>query len=119
MCTSIELKKAINELVKATVAISSDVYKIILFGSYARGENTEESDVDIMIILDCSPEEVKRRRKEFSKIASRIGLNHDLLFAVLLRSKEDFVANLDNKPLYKNVLTEGVELYGMTTESDS
>lgn len=119
MCTSIELKKAINELVKATVAISSDVYKIILFGSYARGENTEESDVDIMIILDCSPEEVKRRRKEFSKIASRIGLNHDLLFAVLLRSKEDFVANLDNKLFYKNVLTEGVELYGMATESDS
>ncbi|MDR1149652.1 MAG: nucleotidyltransferase domain-containing protein [Spirochaetaceae bacterium] len=30
----------------------SDPYKIILFGSYANGNETENSDIDIMVILD-------------------------------------------------------------------
>ena len=32
--------------------------KIILYGSYARGEQRENSDVDIMILADIAPEEV-------------------------------------------------------------
>ena len=32
--------------------------KIILYGSYARGEQRENSDVDIMILADMEPEEV-------------------------------------------------------------
>ena len=30
----------------------SNPYRIILFGSYARGTATENSDIDIVIILD-------------------------------------------------------------------
>jgi predicted nucleotidyltransferase len=40
------LKDLINSL-KA-----SDPYKIILFGSYARGKETDDSDIDLMVILD-------------------------------------------------------------------
>lgn len=36
------------------------VYKIVLYGSYARGDFTKESDVDIMILLNCDKEEVKQ-----------------------------------------------------------
>ena len=31
---------------------SSDPYKIILFGSYAKGNPNENSDIDLMVILD-------------------------------------------------------------------
>lgn len=114
MCTKVELKAATEELVSAAVAISSDVYKILLFGSYARGENTEESDVDIMILMDCPVEKIKALRKEFSKAASRIGLKHDLLLAVLLRNKDEFSGKQNYLPFYQNVANEGVELYGRT-----
>lgn len=114
MCTKLELKTATEELVKAAVAISSNVYKILLFGSYARGENTEESDVDIMILMDCPADEIKRLRKDFSKAASRIGLKHDLLLAVLLRNKDEFKDKQEYSPFYKNIVAEGVELYGRT-----
>lgn len=114
MCTKSELKAATEELVKAAVAISPSVYKILLFGSYARGENTEESDVDIMILMDCPADEIKVLRKEISKAASRIGLKHDLLLAVLLRNKDEFKDKEEYLPFYKNVIAEGVELYGRT-----
>ena len=32
--------------------------RVILFGSYARGDFTPESDIDIMVILNCSEEEL-------------------------------------------------------------
>ena len=35
---------------------SEDIVKIILFGSVARGEDTEESDIDILIITTNSDE---------------------------------------------------------------
>ncbi|MBU0700663.1 nucleotidyltransferase domain-containing protein [bacterium] len=38
--------------------------KIILFGSFARGNQTEESDIDILVIED----EIRYRRKEMVKI---------------------------------------------------
>jgi predicted nucleotidyltransferase len=31
---------------------SSNPYKIILFGSYAKGNPNEHSDIDLMVILD-------------------------------------------------------------------
>jgi predicted nucleotidyltransferase len=31
---------------------SSDPYRIILFGSYANGNPNENSDIDLMVILD-------------------------------------------------------------------
>ena len=40
----------------------SDPYKIILFGSYAAGSPAEESDIDLMVILDN--DDVAKTRKE-------------------------------------------------------
>ncbi len=42
--------KYLPELLEALK--QSDPYKIILFGSYANGTAKEDSDIDILIILD-------------------------------------------------------------------
>ena len=38
----------------------------MLYGSYARGDYTSESDVDIMILLDLSDMEIKNYRHQRS-----------------------------------------------------
>lgn len=43
----------IQEIVRRIVAVA-DPEKVILFGSYARGEQHEYSDVDIMVIKESS-----------------------------------------------------------------
>ena len=66
MCTKSELKIVLQEVENASKQLYGDkLNKIILYGSYARGDNTEESDIDIMIILDGDIDDVKKMRSLF------------------------------------------------------
>ncbi|MEK7275609.1 MAG: nucleotidyltransferase domain-containing protein [Candidatus Desantisbacteria bacterium] len=53
----------IDEIIKRIIECANPV-KIILFGSFVRGEQTEESDIDLLVIED----NVMFRRKEMIKI---------------------------------------------------
>ena len=45
-----EIKKVLNQIVKRLK--QADPYKIVLFGSHAKGVATPDSDIDLMVILD-------------------------------------------------------------------
>ena len=92
--------------------IKEDIYKIYLYGSYARGDYTSESDIDIMIILKCDQEHVRSYRKQISRLASRIGLKNDIEVSILLRDKASFETGQKVLPFYQNVVGEGVAIYG-------
>ena len=55
--------KAVQEL------LGKKLKKIILYGSYARGDFNKSSDVDIMILADLSFEEIENYRDQISDIA--------------------------------------------------
>lgn len=118
MCTQQELKNVTQRLVDDALAlVPNNIYKIILYGSYARGDNDPESDIDVMVVLDCPREDILRYRKEFSKASSRIGLDNDIMLSVLLRDKDNFIKNQNLLPFYKNIVREGVELSDIITEA--
>lgn len=48
--------------VAAQLAEAANAERVILFGSYARGEATDESDVDLMIIAENELPRFKRTR---------------------------------------------------------
>ena len=85
--------------------------KIILYGSYARGDNTEESDIDIMILLDCDKAEIEEFRDKTYDMANDISLDEDVFLSILLRDNKHFQENLDVLPFYKNIMREGVTVY--------
>lgn len=108
-----ELRVITEEIVNETKKIlKEDIYKIILYGSCARGDFDSESDMDVMIVMNCRKEEVFRHRKQISKVASRIGLKNDIEISLLLRDKDTYEQGGDILPFYKNIQREGVALYG-------
>lgn len=92
--------------------LKEEVYKIMLYGSYARGDFNSESDIDIIIILNCSKGKVSGYRKEISRVASRVGLKNDIEISLLLRDRDTFEQGQKVIPFYKNIQKEGIALYG-------
>ena len=64
------LEKIVNSV---NAAMPGIVEQIILYGSYARGDYSPESDLDIMLLMNCSHADIKNFQKAVCKIANRLG----------------------------------------------
>jgi len=92
--------------------LGSKLHKIILYGSYARGDNDSESDIDMMILANLRNDEMSTFRKKINKVASKVGLEHDIMISISLRDKNFFDEYKNVLPFYRNISMEGIELYG-------
>ena len=70
-----DIKELIHEIVQLV-----DPEQIILFGSYATGNATEDSDVDLFIVKDSILPRHKRARQIRQAISSRFPFPKDLIF---------------------------------------
>ncbi len=113
MCTKPELQTVLDRVREESEQLyGARLDKIILYGSYARGDNTEESDIDIMIVLDCTADEVRKMRSATSEMASDISLEQGVFLSILLKDKKQFEGNMELLPFYQNIVGEGVVVYG-------
>jgi len=101
-----------EELSRNTQGLLGDkLRKIILFGSYARGDYKEYSDLDIMVLADIDESEIKDLEDKLGRISSQASLDHDITVCLLLYDESLFTSRLHLSPFYRNVLSEGVEIY--------
>jgi Predicted nucleotidyltransferases len=113
MCTKSELQKITQTVVQSALELMQDkIYKIVLYGSYARGDFDVESDVDIIILLDCGEKEMRNYRKRTAVLASRISLENDIEVSLLLKNMDSYEDRRTILPFYQNIEKEGIVLYG-------
>ena len=78
------------------------VLKAWLFGSYARGEETPESDVDILVEFDhSSPIGLFAYARMWRELQERLGLGVDLVEEGTLKPFAIDSANRDKKLVYE------------------
>ena len=105
------INRAVTELAaKAKEAYGNKLKQVIMFGSCARGDYTNESDIDVLLLLDVSAEEVPRERKAIFPIVHDIdrNFNYEILMAPIIQSYQQFEEYVNVMPFYKNILREGV-----------
>ena len=90
----------------------SHLQKIILYGSYARGEQTASSDIDIMILVDLDELAIKKYADPLSDMTYDINLDNDVMIMPIVKNEAHFNYWVSAYPFYNNVEREGVELYG-------
>ena len=94
--------------------LGNHVKKIILYGSYARGDYNEHSDLDIMILTDYTDRELIEYRDKISDIAFDIEFDDGFFITIspLLKNIDKFNQRVEVIPFYMNVQKEGVLLNG-------
>lgn len=90
----------------------SHLQRVILYGSYARGDFKSDSDIDIMILLDMSDLELKAYSQELSYMTYDFNLDNDIEIKPIAKSEAHFKKWVENYPFYANIHKEGVVLYG-------
>lgn len=101
-----------NEIIYNMKIIFRDkLRQVILFGSYARGEQEEYSDMDIMVLVNLSDEELSQYNNAIAKIMTDISIKYGVLPAIIDKNYEHFHHWVPFLPFYQNVKAEGVEFY--------
>lgn len=114
MCTEQELKQITDKIILFSKKMfGGALVSVILYGSYARGDNHEFSDIDIMIIAKINPLEMLLYRDKLAEISSQLSLESEdcVTISVSLKDAETFSKYKNVLPFYKNVLADGVMLY--------
>ncbi len=99
----------IDKIVSIIVSLASPD-QIILFGSYARGDNTEKSDIDLLIIKKSL-----KKGREISGLIYKAFLENEIGVPVdLLTIDYNRYIELNNEIgyIYKTIKEEGKVIYG-------
>ncbi len=102
-----EVKQIIKEFREALKNIyKENLIKMILYGSYARGDFNSDSDIDLLIVL----KKLESPGKEIDRmieVISEINLKYNVLISVFPVSIFEY--NYLKSPLLLNVRREGIE----------
>jgi predicted nucleotidyltransferase len=106
-----EALKAELDKIVGTLVGTGIVTKIILFGSYARGEDTPDSDIDLCVLTPVGEERCFELMVELRIMLFRI--REKKITLDLLAYNQDFFGACAEKPGFQhNILKNGVVLYG-------
>lgn len=111
MCTHNDLKNILQEINK----IYKDIYaesliKVILYGSYARGDYDNESDIDIAAIVQGEREIIQKQLKQVWEVSSELELKYETIISPTAIPYEEFEKYKEDLPYYRNIGKEGIEV---------
>lgn len=106
------IKKMLTELSESLQQIYGNKLKtVVLYGSAARGTQTEESDIDIMIIIDANNDELRRYDDKLNDVSTDLSLKYFKVLSIVDVSYREYEDWRNLSPFYKNVSEEGIVLY--------
>lgn len=102
------IKEEINKLViEIKKILGKRIKKIILYGSYARGDYNKNSDVDIMILTDLNNDEIVQYRQKIWDYVADIEIDKGIIINPLIKNIDEFNSWSDTIPFYNNIIKEG------------
>ena len=113
MKKEVDLKRIIDSICQFSQNLfAAKLDKIILYGSYARGDFDEESDIDVMVVVDMNEANLRHYEALFTEFSSKESLENEVLILPLLCDKTRFEAQIKYVPFMQDVNTKGKVIYG-------
>jgi predicted nucleotidyltransferase/predicted transcriptional regulator len=103
------LNTMLSELNKTTVIAVSDIKFILLFGSTARGDSKDGSDVDILIITKSSNSALERA---IAQLKTKLEVISGKIFSFHIVDYKEFAAKWKKEPVYATIWLDYIVLSG-------
>lgn len=102
-------QQAIEALIERLGTEHGDhILHLTLFGSKARGDDTQESDIDVLVVTTSDAWPLKHR---ILRLGARLSLEHDVLFNLYVIGHERWAwMHQVRHPLYRNIMANGLDL---------
>lgn len=104
-----ERESHIAKLIGDRIKLKDPDADVILFGSHARGQANEESDWDILILID-KPKPNRSREQKYRDEIFQLELELGEAISTIIYSKSDWESRYVFSPLYRNIQKEGVKI---------
>lgn len=115
---NIELSSEIVERIKAEAPnmvrgfMEKDLVKMILYGSCARGDFKEHSDIDIALLTKGSRTDTWKYNDKIDEVATELALKYFAIVNFVLLPYNEFEEKKSWYGYFKNIDKEGIKLYG-------
>lgn len=108
-------EKKIREVLDKFAEEAKKIYgtkleSLILYGSCARGDFENDSDIDILILLNVPLKSINSERKRILDISDKLDLEYDVVLAPVVQNYELYQKYISVSVFYQNVEREGVKI---------
>lgn len=102
-----KIEKKVLDTFKSLLLKRLSIHKIVLFGSRARGDATQYSDMDVVVILDKVSDE---KGNYISDCAWEAGFEYGIVVVPVVFSRDEW----ENSPERYSLLVQAVEMEGVS-----
>ena len=92
--------------------MKDDLDTILLYGSCARGDYSNDSDIDIALLTNCDRMESKKYTDFLAEIATKMALKYFAVINFVCLPKLEFAEKKSWYPYFQNIDREGEVLHG-------
>ena len=92
--------------------LKDDLVEMVLYGSCSRGDYTEDSDVDIAIIVKSNSGDAQKYNGGLAAIATEFAMRYFAIVNFVCIPYDEFLEKKSWYSYFNNIEKEGVVLYG-------
>ena len=98
MCTESQLSSISKAMVECYKNVyGNDIVEIVLYGSYARGDYKEDSDIDFVAVVHGSRVDLQEKLKTVWDVSAELGLENDIIVSPTVIPYDEFVKYKNKK----------------------
>ncbi|WP_026884951.1 nucleotidyltransferase domain-containing protein [Clostridium akagii] len=102
------LKKIDNKMVDL---FKGKLRNIILYGSYARNENTAESDINFLVLVNEDENKIREHEDAITDIMVDLSLEYSIVISIYTQSVSVYESQIKILPFFMNVQREGINVH--------
>jgi len=106
-----QLNAVTDEIVKCYRSVFGEtIVDIFLYGSYARVEHDDESDIDIAAIVKGKRADLQKKLKYVWEFSVDLGMENDIVISPMVIPYDEFEQYKRILPYYRNIVKEGKKI---------